>query len=320
MKTLAVPSLPACRYGRQLSSDNRVFQLRADDRFQLLKNCGFGSLSLLSGDRVQLNFGTTRLAMMTWTGKEFLFEFCSHGRAEGVDPSRHRDLKWLKEQLSIRKDALPKKYSREGKWHDALSRRIFFKLGSGKQRWVVIDREAVLGFGPKTQGKEPFWQPIREKIGSIADAIPMPTRRWADFDRDKLMEECDFLALSEDKELACLELKRGEASRLYWAPLQALSYHLAFSEALPDISESLKELVLQKVELELLPETVRRFLPSGSFTSLCSAVVIGDAHKVSSEVRRRISHVRNHVGSGIENARSIEILRISEEGNDLVLF
>lgn len=161
----------------------------------------------------------------------------------------------------------------EGFWQNRLSIRYGQRWRPGDP-FLVIDREAVIGHDESAAAKrawlEGFWRPYREQILALQRESP---GTWGSPKPSMgFPEELDLLAIGPGGDLVCVELKHGTNPKgIYFGPFQVSMYRDAFARALRDdpdgFSDSLKELVRQKVRLRLLPKPAEALLPQGPFDS-----------------------------------------------------
>lgn len=144
---------------------------------------------------------------------------------------------------------------KEGWWQN----RFCADLGrawTGDQ-WLVIDREAVIGFEGvhRSKRKKKFYGDIIEPFERMkADLEAEDPARWGKPNSRSFGDELDLLVLGPDGELVCVELKHGEnPSGIYWGAFQAAIYREAFERARPHITADIELLVRQKIRLRLLP-------------------------------------------------------------------
>lgn len=165
---------------------------------------------------------------------------------------------------------------REGYWQNQVAIE-FGRNWNPTKRWLVVDREAVVGF-PSDTVKTQFYNEIKAGYLELRSQLTEEFR-WANAAKKGLGDELDLLAIGPDREIVCLELKHGQGSGIigvYYGTLQAAVYRDAFQKVLPRISEDIKKLVRQKVELGLLPPTALQRLPSGDFCGVVSNLVVAE--------------------------------------------
>lgn len=109
--------------------------------------------------------------------------------------------------------------------------------------WQSLDREAVIG-----GGTSPF-----AAVDRATDAVRKLGSGWAKLDGPKAGNELDQLAIDPAGRLVLVELKHGQASKLYQAPLQALRYAWEWAGAVQTLLPELEELIEAKQRLGLLP-------------------------------------------------------------------
>ena len=172
---------------------------------------------------------------------------------------------------------------KEGYWSSKLSI-DYGRNWRPDMEWLIIDREAVLGFDNQPQ-KDAFYESYKKNAQLIKDEFQ--NKRPKEFGKETLTndfgDELDCLAIGLNKELVCIELKHGSnVSGIYWGPLQASVYCDAFSAQLDSISESIKTMVQQKIRLGLLPTEAKKRLPDGNFKVIQGFLAVaGDINKKS---------------------------------------
>lgn len=132
-----------------------------------------------------------------------------------------------------------------------LQNKLAHQLGRAWSRgkWLVIDRELVLGFESPKHRKD-----VMKEIRDWGTSEPP----------DKC--ELDFLALGPDGELGVIELKSGGRLDLQAAGRQVTIYRdliahaVKLSHGVPGFLSDLHDLVTQKVRLGILPDEARRRL------------------------------------------------------------
>jgi hypothetical protein len=149
--------------------------------------------------------------------------------------------------------------------------------------WLVIDRECVIGFDTRGEQRE-YYDPILNPYASIRNEFQTQDKvTWGVPAGKSFGDELDLLALDREGKVVLIELKHGgNASGIYWGPMQILAYRDVFRKKLSEISPSLKELVRQKVALGLLSEDALARLPQGDFAFGGAVLGIGDPNPRSS--------------------------------------
>ena len=83
-------------------------------------------------------------------------------------------------------------------------------------------------------------------------------------------------------ELLCIELIHGSKnSVIYWGSLQAAMHLELFERALDHITEEIKSLVQQKIQLGVLPPQAAQRLPERRFRTVQSILAIADPNDQS---------------------------------------
>jgi len=256
-------------YSRFLKTDAMLERVKKSAELDVLKRAvsrETGYISLLDGDRLQLNYGTTKIITV---------RFLRNGSVEITGfqnvPVEELSLREIQNQ----EREVPSSRLVEGKWHDAICHMPFVTLGDSRERWWVVDREAVIGFAREGRaGKRDFWkkrfaEPVK------AEAEHLATKFGSSRIKVRYGDELDLLALSSAGELGCWEVKHAGSADLDFAPAQASVYRLGYQAAIDDISDDIKKMVQQKVSLGILTKDVEAALPAGKFKKVNAAVIVG---------------------------------------------
>jgi hypothetical protein len=148
---------------------------------------------------------------------------------------------------------------KEGYWQNTLCVRFGRQWKPG-DRWLIIDRECVLGFANSNE-KNLFYKSTEAFKKVMDDLQGKDPKKWGEPKGKSLGDELDMLALNQAGELCVIELKYGASnSGIYWGPLQVGLYHCAFAEAIGRISKNIETLVRQKIKLGLLPENAQTLI------------------------------------------------------------
>lgn len=170
----------------------------------------------------------------------------------------------------------------EGFWQNRLST-AFGRNWKPGMDWLIVDRECVVGFDSDGDRRQVL-DPIQEKFQRFRDELQKADpKKWGQPSEKGLGNECDFLAIGPSDELYCIELKHRSYTRgIYWGSLQVAVYAEVFSAALPCITNDLKELVRQKVDLGLLPCEALKRLPRETFRKVVPVLAVADPNDASS--------------------------------------
>ncbi|QOX77408.1 hypothetical protein FY034_00100 [Trichlorobacter lovleyi] len=176
----------------------------------------------------------------------------------------------------------------EGYWSSRLSIEFGRKWASGK-KWLILDRESILGFEDpveKSDGDRAiFMEDIDCAVESTKEDLAQD-HKWAKDCSKPFGNELDFLAIGEDKQLICIELKIAKnGDGIAWGPLQAAVYQKSFSKATadPEIVLNIKKMVRQKVQLGILPTDALNLIPSNGFESATSVLAVTDGKDPASD-------------------------------------
>jgi hypothetical protein len=178
--------------------------------------------------------------------------------------------------LSIAKGASnTRSYCKEALWQNRLCV-DWGRRSQPSEEYLVIDRECVVGFGP--EGRDGLYDSVFERYAGIQERLQKSSPSdFGEFRKKSFGDNVDMLALDEQRNMAVIELKHGtNATGIYWGPLQVLAYRDAFKAKLDDITQDIRSLVSQKVDLKLIPPAAMSRLPDGKFTSVKAVLVIAE--------------------------------------------
>ncbi|MDI1320095.1 MAG: hypothetical protein PSW75_07875, partial [bacterium] len=124
---------------------------------------GIGYVSLLENNSIQLNYGTTRIARTHFGMRKDTYTTFHPEKKCALGPN-FEVLKTIANPEKLRK------WLKEGKVQDELCCLGCLREPSAGRKWLIIDREAVIGFDGKPQKKK-FWNSIKAQIQKAADAV-----------------------------------------------------------------------------------------------------------------------------------------------------
>jgi len=191
--------------------------------------------------------------------------------------------------------------------------------GGGGKKWLIFDRESVLGFedpAEKSDGdRANFEKDVDCAVKTTKEDLAQ-NYEWAKDCSKPFGNELDFLAIGEDKQLVCIELKIAKnGDGIAWGPLQAAVYQKTFSKALanPEIALNIEMMVRQKVQLGILPEVALGLIPPDGFKSSSSVLAVIDDNKtVSDEYWRRARTVNSKLKHPLSCSQIFTISAIAE--------
>lgn len=172
----------------------------------------------------------------------------------------------------IQKDKAFDRYyqiGKEGYFQNEFSRR-FGILGRPDDDFVIIDKEAVIGFKDKDE-KAFIFGSIQERYKQIQCEVSEnnPQRFGKGLQKKSIGNELDFLALDKDGNVLLIEFKhRTNTSGIYLSPLQIGLYFDIFS-VLPrkDLEDCVFDMLEQKQRIGLInlswkkPERIKDIIP-----------------------------------------------------------
>ncbi|QDT29903.1 hypothetical protein Enr10x_52600 [Gimesia panareensis] len=249
-------------------------QLRAEDRLVVYH----GSMSLL---RIEYDNSTNCLSYSANASEDYFNS--ATGSQElmqsWLESSWSRTVKMIPEYLlaaiSFEKDGYYRNRAR-GYWLNRLSLTFGSRWCPGMD-WLIIDRDAVLSY-PNGLERKILFGPIQRKYDVIRDKLKeQDSQKWGEPSPSTFRDMCDFFALGPGGELLCIELKHGsDTSRICWGGLQAAVHRELFGRTLDQITDDIKSLVRQKVQLGLLPSQAAERLPEERFRTVQPILVIAE--------------------------------------------
>ena len=161
------------------------------------------------------------------------------------------------------------KTRKEGYYQNELSK-IYGLCGSPDTDFVIIDKEAVIGYSNQVEKKSLFGS-VQQKYKQLQREISIhnPKRYGKDLGKKAIGNELDFLALDKDGNILLIEYKHGtNTSGIYLSPLQIGLYNDIFTSfPKKDLEFAVFEMLAQKQEMGLInphwekPFTIREIIP-----------------------------------------------------------
>jgi len=172
----------------------------------------------------------------------------------------------------IRKDGVFDRYyenRKEGYFQNELSK-IFGICGSDDTEFVIVDKEAVVGYDNQAAKDELFGN-IQSKYKSLQKEISTFDAKsfGQNLEQKAIGNELDFLALDKEGNILLIEYKHGtNTSGIYLSPLQIGLYYEIFT-SLPkkELDEAVIEMLEQKKRIGLInpkwktPEKINGIIP-----------------------------------------------------------
>jgi len=151
------------------------------------------------------------------------------------------------------------KNKKEGFWENQLCH-LYGRYWTPDKEWLVLDRQAVIGF-PSSTARTEFFEPIISKRNAAMWSVfSSQARKWAH--PRTIGTELDLLLLNRKRELVCMELKHASSSAgVYYGPFQAAVYREAFCSAADSIVDNIETMAKQKLALLLLPAAASSMFP-----------------------------------------------------------
>lgn len=192
---------------------------------------------------------------------------------------------------------------KEGYWQSLIS--VYCGLNwNPALEWLVVDREAVIGFDTGAQ-RDQYYRTCRHRYSPYCNQQGWSrTARYGD--------ELDLLAIGPKCELICIELKYGgcNADKIYYGPIQASIYRDAFDGALPKIESDILEMVRQRIQIGLLPAAAAGRVPKSSFTRTRGVLAVANPRN-RTECWNRLSQLRSQLAA-VPGVSGIEVARVHD--------
>ena len=158
---------------------------------------------------------------------------------------------------------------KEGYYQNILSRKYGI-CGSSDTDFVIIDKEAVVGYNDK-RVKSGLMGNIQQKYKQLQKDISLhnPIRYGKDLGKKAIGNELDFLALDKEGNILLIEYKHGtNTSGIYLSPLQIGMYYDIFTNfPRKDLESAVFEMFAQKQKIGLInpdwpkPERIKDIIP-----------------------------------------------------------
>lgn len=161
------------------------------------------------------------------------------------------------------------KNKKEGFYQNELSK-IFGICGHPDSDFVIIDKEAVIGYSDQAE-KENLFGSLQQKYKQLQREISdlNPERYGKDLGKKAIGNELDFLALDKDGNILLIEYKHGtNTSGVYLSPLQIGLYNDIFTSfPKSELEIAVFEMLEQKQKIGLInpnwkkPNIIRSIIP-----------------------------------------------------------
>ncbi len=151
--------------------------------------------------------------------------------------------------------------------------------------WLMFDRWSSIRFETDAE-EDVFYRSLHlEQLAKRAKLQQQDLENWGD--NGFLNRSVDILAIGPEQQLVCFELMLGSnLPSLYWGCQEAAFNRDMFTMAKDYVSQGIKMLVAQYVELGLLPAACTSWLPVKNFESVETILIIIDPPE-NAEVWRR---------------------------------
>jgi len=172
----------------------------------------------------------------------------------------------------------PHWYQHEGYWQNKLCV-DFGRYWEPSDRWLVLDREVVIGFDSKESGLKALAKIAQPYVDLVVSLRAEDAGRWGKLKKKAFGNGLDLLAISEHGALLLIELKHGTYQEgIYWGAYQVSVYNQLCEMAFGALVAGASALAEQKVRLGLLPESatslIRKFAANGQ--ELISVLAIAE--------------------------------------------
>ncbi|MFC1676716.1 hypothetical protein ACFL3G_06590 [Planctomycetota bacterium] len=162
---------------------------------------------------------------------------------------------------------------KEGYFQNLFSRQ-FGILSNGSEDFVVIDKEAVVGY-KNMQVKANYFDKQREKFKAIKQHLSeFDAKRYgSNIGKEALGNELDFLAVNRDGKVLLIEFKHGSSTKgIYLSPIQIGLYYSIFQDYIhhykQNFIDDIGEMIKQKKDLKMISQDFPEVTPSGEIVPL----------------------------------------------------
>jgi hypothetical protein len=173
---------------------------------------------------------------------------------------------------------------KEGYFQNLFSRQ-FGICAKGTEDFVVVDKEAVIGFENKGIKAKYFGEQRKRfmKINQYLSRVA-PKRYGSKLNEKALGNELDFLAVGRNGEILLVEFKHGSSTKgIYLSPIQIGLYLSLFQDYISryqqDFIRNIEDMIKQKKDMGLIPESFPTASPNGS---LVPVLIIAEYNPISS--------------------------------------
>jgi len=160
----------------------------------------------------------------------------------------------------------------EGYYQNILSRKYGI-CGTPKDEFVIIDKEAVIGYESEAEKKKKYG-PLHARYKKLLSTVSArnPKRFGSNLGKKPIGNEVDFLALDKEGNLLIIEYKHGtNTSGIYLSPLQIGMYYDLFldyrNKCKASFDDAIISMLKQKQEIGLInsawkiPKRIREIVP-----------------------------------------------------------
>jgi len=162
---------------------------------------------------------------------------------------------------------------KEGYFQNLFSRQ-FGILSSGSEEFVVIDKEAVVGY-KNMEIKAKYFDRQREKFKAIKQHLSeFDAKRYGrNIGQEALGNELDFLAVDRSGKVLFIEFKHGSSTKgIYLSPIQIGLYCSIFQDYIDlykhSFIDDIGDMIKQKKDLELISRDFPEVKPSGDIVPM----------------------------------------------------
>ena len=163
--------------------------------------------------------------------------------------------------------------------------------------FVIIDKEAVIGYKNETIKSDKFINPLQNKYKKLQKKISSidATRYGKDLDEKSIGNELDFVALDKEGNILLIEYKHGtNTAGIYLSPLQIGLYADIFNAfPLIDLKASISSMFDQKQKMGLInpswqkPKEFKKIIPVLIISNLNKKSAAEDRFKEILEISRQ---------------------------------
>lgn len=198
-------------------------------------------------------------------------------------------------------------------YHQSIFSRKFGILSQANSDFVILDKEAVIGYKDKNE-KDSSFGPVQKKYKLLQEKISKinAAEYGSHLETKSIGNEVDFIGVDKEGNILLVEYKHGiNTSGIYLSPLQiGLYYDLFKSFSIEMLKYSLDSMLKQKKSIGLINPLWKQV----SFKSIIPVLVISEYNKLSS-AKNKFEEIMNicREEHGSQFLRNLKIFNYTQD-------